>query len=219
MSNTAKTKKSFVLYKDSCDIVESMTVEQAGLLFKAIYHYQTTGEEKEIGAELQFVLKMFITQFKRDDAKYKKTCAKRSVAGINGAKQKLANAGKCKQKVANQADSDSDSDSDKKIHISCQVMEYYNQVRGEMPKCMKLTATRRSQIMARVKEVGLSELLSVIASCKSMPHLQGKNDRGWTADLEWITKDNNFTKIREGKYLRKKINDVRTDATEEDYKL
>jgi len=32
------------------------------------------------------------------------------------------------------------------------------------------------------------------------PHLTGKNDRQWTADLEWICKEENFVKILEGRY-------------------
>lgn len=81
-----------------------------------------------------------------------------------------------------------------------EVMEHYNSVRGAMPECKKLTATRQSVIRARLREVGMDELKRVISSCADMPHLQGRNDRGWKADLEWIMKDNNFTKIIEGRY-------------------
>jgi len=109
---TTTDKKSFILYKDSANIVEQMSMTQAGALFKAIYHYQATGIEIDVGSDMQFVLKMFITTFVRDDAKYATTCANRSKAGIKGAKQKLAKAGKRKHKVATQADSDSDSESD-----------------------------------------------------------------------------------------------------------
>lgn len=84
------------------------------------------------------------------------------------------------------------------------VMEHYNRVRGAMTQCQKMTSTRESQIRARISEVGFDELNKVIESCKDMPCLQGENDRGWTADLEWITKDSNFTKIREGKYIDNK---------------
>ena len=34
------------------------------------------------------------------------------------------------------------------------------------------------------------------------PHLVGRNDRRWTADLEWIIKQGNLIKIIEGKYER-----------------
>lgn len=36
-----------------------------------------------------------------------------------------------------------------------------------------------------------------VATC---PHLMGKNDRGWTADLEWLVNESNLLKVIEGKY-------------------
>jgi hypothetical protein len=35
------------------------------------------------------------------------------------------------------------------------------------------------------------------------PHLTGKNDRQWTADLEWLCKEENFVKTVEGRYHQK----------------
>jgi len=37
----------------------------------------------------------------------------------------------------------------------------------------------------------------------NMPFLLGQNDSGWRADLEWMLKAENFTKILEGKYQAK----------------
>ena len=44
--------------------------------------------------------------------------------------------------------------------------------------------------------------------------LQGKNDRGWTADFDWVFKPTNFTKIIEGKYSKeiKQRNNDKTDV-------
>jgi hypothetical protein len=85
-----------------------------------------------------------------------------------------------------------------------EIQDHYNSVRCEMPECIKITTARQKQISARLEEVGLEELKRIITECKDMPHLQGKNDRGWKADLEWITKAENFTKIREGRYKQVK---------------
>ena len=46
----------------------------------------------------------FKNQFLRDDEKYLKTCERRAIAGSKGGKQKVANASKSKQSVANVAD-------------------------------------------------------------------------------------------------------------------
>ena len=100
------------MYVDSLDILKKLTDEQAGQLIKAIAAYHG-GDDFELDPLLDIVITPFIGQFKRDAEKYKKTCEKRALAGAMGGKQKqanLANASKCKQDVANLADSDTEND-------------------------------------------------------------------------------------------------------------
>lgn len=103
-------RKSFVLHKDSLAILPDLTDEQAGKLFKAIYAYQID-EEMKLDQIVKMVFLPFKNQFFRDDKKYNETCERRAIAGSKGGKQKVANASKCKQMVANVADSVSKSDS------------------------------------------------------------------------------------------------------------
>jgi len=95
-------------------VVDEMEDEDAGKLFKAIFHWQRHNEiPTDIEKHIKFTLIMLISQFKRDITKWEDISTKRSEAGRNGAKQKLANAGKrkqakanagkCKQTLANQA--------------------------------------------------------------------------------------------------------------------
>ena len=98
------------------------------------------------------------------------------------------------------SDLDLNSDSTKEVE---EVVKVYNATCTDMPTCLKLNDKRRSQIKARIKEVGFEELLTIITNCGKLDFLNGKNNNGWKADLEWITKDSNFTKIREGKYDNK----------------
>lgn len=98
-------KKSFLLHIDSLDILDDLTDEQAGLLFKAIKAHQKD-EDIELDQIVKMVFIPFKNQFDRDNEKYAITCEKRAAAGSKGGKQKVANASKCKQKVANVADSD-----------------------------------------------------------------------------------------------------------------
>jgi len=116
-------RKSFVLHKDSLEILPDLTDDQAGKLFKAIYAYQI-GEDIKLDQIVKMVFLPFKNQFARDDEKYTETCERRAIAGSKGGKQTQANASKCKQKVANQADSknknksDSKSDSDSKKEVT-----------------------------------------------------------------------------------------------------
>ena len=41
-------KKSFILYKNNKDLIESLSDEQAGKLLKAVFEYETTGEIIEL---------------------------------------------------------------------------------------------------------------------------------------------------------------------------
>ena len=96
-------KKSFLLHIDSLDILDDLSVNQAGLLFKAIKAYQND-EVIEVDEIVKLVFSPFKNQFIRDDEKYNKTCERRAIAGSKGGKQKVANASKCKQELANVAD-------------------------------------------------------------------------------------------------------------------
>lgn len=109
---TNSTRKSYITHLDSLDILDKLSDEQAGKLFKAIKFYQNTKKLPELDLMLDLVFTTFFNQFVRDDIKYENTCKARSLAGGKGGKQKVANASKRKQKVANLADSDSKSDSD-----------------------------------------------------------------------------------------------------------
>lgn len=147
----ASNRKSFLLHIDSLNVLNDLSDEQAGLLFRAIKAYQL-GEEVELDSMVKIAFSPFKNQFARDDEKYQNTCKARAEAGSKGGKQKVANASKSqqilakgsksKQTLANVADSDSDSDSksvsdsDLKITMSTsvdsdQVIEH--DVQGDQP--------------------------------------------------------------------------------------
>jgi len=99
----SKNKKSFLLHIDSLDILDDLTNSQAGVLFKAIKAYQHN-EDYPLDSIVKIAFSPFKNQFARDDEKYIKTCERRAIAGAKGGKQKVANASKCKQELANVAD-------------------------------------------------------------------------------------------------------------------
>ena len=148
-------RKSFVLHKDSLDILDDLTNGQAGVLFKAIKAYQK-GEEFELDSIVKIAFSPFKNQFSRDDEKYSETCERRAIAGSKGGKQKVANASKSKQTIANVADSvsksksvsksDSDNDSNKEV-TNTRFAEFWDLYgkKVDRPKCenkfSKLTST------------------------------------------------------------------------------
>ena len=108
-------KKSFLLHIDSLCILNDLTDEQSGQLFKAMYLYQI-GEVLELSPIIKIAFSQFKNQFDRDNEKYIKTCEVRKQAGSKGGKQRVANqanANKTKQDEANQAEKENENKNEK----------------------------------------------------------------------------------------------------------
>lgn len=109
-------RKSFIVHNDSLGVLDDLSDEQCGELFRAIRAYQL-GESIDLSPIVKIAFSPFKNQFDRDDIKYEKTCIARADAGSKGGKKKAANvasASKCKQEVAKLADSVSKSKSKSK---------------------------------------------------------------------------------------------------------
>ena len=138
---TQTQNKSFILHKDSLSVLNKLTDEQAGKLFKSIFIYQTENVLPDDNL-ISIIFEPFLNQFKRDVENYKKTCEARKIAGSKGGKQKVANASKSKQKVANLADNDSknknesknESKNDLPIFINKNLFDGFVEMRNKIKK-------------------------------------------------------------------------------------
>lgn len=84
--------------------------------------------------------------------------------------------------------------------------EAYNQAAGRAgwPKAQAMTKTRKAALKARLKDCGgIEGWNAALAKAEASPHLTGQNDRGWTADLDFLLQAKSFTKLMEGSYDRK----------------
>lgn len=82
----------------------------------------------------------------------------------------------------------------------------YNEsaTRAGWPKAQALTKTRKAALKARLKEAGgIDGWRVALGKAEASPHLCGQNDRGWTADLDFILQAKSFTKLMEGSYDRR----------------
>jgi hypothetical protein len=80
-------KKSFLLYIDALEVLNVLTDEQAGQLFKAIRAYQL-GIEIESEPIIQIALASFIQNFKRDNEKYLMIVERNRSNGLKNSKLK-----------------------------------------------------------------------------------------------------------------------------------
>jgi hypothetical protein len=201
-------RKSFLIHIDSLDVLDALTNEQAGELFKAMKSFQL-GDEIELNPLVKIAFSPFKNQFIRDDEKYKTTCERRADAGSKGgiakaskAKQKVASASKCKQDLANVADSknkndsksDNKNESDNKTPMSPngddhvqQVFDYWCSVFNKSTTS-KLTKKRSKVVSDRLKEgYTVEQLKQSIDGCSHSEYHMGKNDtRSIYNDLELI---------------------------------
>jgi len=105
-------KKSFIIHVDSLNVLDELTNEQAGQLFKAIHDFH-----RDIDTEMEFGLKMaflpFKNQFIRDLGKYEsKVVANRENGKKGGRPKKPKNPNGFDETQPNPKNLVSDSDSD-----------------------------------------------------------------------------------------------------------
>lgn len=100
-------KNSFLLHRDSLAVLDALSDEQAGKLFKAMATYHETGEQPD-DVLIKCILLPFINQWTRDTEKWERIADIRRTQGSKGgqakatkSKQKLAKATKSKQTIAN----------------------------------------------------------------------------------------------------------------------
>jgi hypothetical protein len=79
-----KNKTSFILHIDSLCVLDKMTEQQAGILFKAIYFYQKNGTLPELDFAIDMAITPFVNQFKRDEFKYSEFIDKQKQNGSKG---------------------------------------------------------------------------------------------------------------------------------------
>lgn len=83
----SQQKKSFILYIDSLDVIDDLTDEQAGQLFRAIKSYHVGGDF-EPSAIIKVAFSAFKSQFNRDLEKYKKIVNRNKNNGLKGGRPK-----------------------------------------------------------------------------------------------------------------------------------
>ena len=83
----SQQKKSFILHIDSLDVIDDLTDEQAGQLFRAIKSYHVDGAF-EPSAIIKVAFAAFKSQFNRDLEKYERIVTRNKNNGLKGGRPK-----------------------------------------------------------------------------------------------------------------------------------
>jgi hypothetical protein len=87
------------------------------------------------------------------------------------------------------------------------IVENYHSMCPKLNKVVVVNDLRKGFINARIGEFGIEKVINVIRLAGESDFLNGKNDKAWKADFEWILRPTNFIKIMEGKYKNHTIID------------
>ena len=80
------------------------------------------------------------------------------------------------------------------------IIDNYHHLCPKMNKVAVINKLREGFINARIGEYGQQKVIEVLRLAGESDFLNGKNDKAWKADFEWIMRPQNFVKIMEGKY-------------------
>lgn len=201
------TKRSFIMYTDFREIVEALSDEQAGMLFKTILAYESGEEPEPEDAAVRIAFIAAKQKLDHDSEKWEETKRARSEAGKAGAEKRWQKDSKNGTAMAN--DSKSMANDSKNgcnmLHVTCNmlstIVDKYNRVCPSLPKCIKLTDKRKAKIKARLAEHDVDTIELAFRKAEASDFMKGQNDRGWKADLDWfMANDTNIVKVLEGKY-------------------
>lgn len=136
MQNSSKNKKSFILHKDSLEILSELTDEQTGKLFKAIRNFHN-----ETSIELDVVTKMiflpFKNQFIRDNEKYVAFVESQSAKGKLSAEKRNQTQPLLTESTYNdkekEKDSESVSDNENNPHSHFLDFNFYKTAYTDLP--------------------------------------------------------------------------------------
>ena len=95
---------------------------------------------------------------------------------------------------------------DKEVYTSenhQRIIDLYNGICKSLPKCIKLSETRKRHIKARLKDgYGEEDFRKVFEKAEASDFLTGKAQK-WKANFDWLINENNLLKVLEGNYDNK----------------
>lgn len=82
------------------------------------------------------------------------------------------------------------------------IKQLYHDTCPGLRKVKTMSETRKTHVRARWKQYDcdISVFEDLFKRTRASPFLQGKNDRNWQPDFDWLMNENNMAKVLEGKY-------------------
>jgi len=217
-------KKGFLLYYDYRKHLALLNDEERGKLLMALLDYGEHGTQPELEGAALMAFSFIQAQMDRDAEKYAETVKKRSEAGKMGgrpSKAQKANAFSEKQSEPKKGDTVTDTETVTDTDIVhplppkggqqqpvpfAQIAELYHAICTSYPQLRAIEGNRQKLIAGRWKKYRtLDAFRELFEKAEASDFLKGDNDRGWTADFDWLIRPTNMSKVLEGKYDNDKL--------------
>ena len=88
--------------------------------------------------------------------------------------------------------------------LAAEVMEKFNSVCVSLPRVKSITPQRRKAIMAALKQLGDTDISELFRKTAASDWLSGRNNKGWSADFDWVLEPSHLVRIMEGNYDNRK---------------
>lgn len=211
MNNTTERAKPkyFYCYLDNETILQHLSDEQAGSLWKMLFAYTNRGEKPNIiDPVVAMAFDVMIQQIDRDFKKYQDMCEKnrqnRLKANDRQRPSTIVNGGnQDKNKDKNKIDTLSTSVDGRNAFDYQSVVNSFNSICTSLPKVQKLTDTRKKKIKNASKLLGSLTFDDVFNMIENSDFLSGRNGKWNGCGFDWILNPTNLTKIIEGNYNNK----------------
>lgn len=198
----AEGKNKIIVYRDWISTFDAISDEEAGRLIKHFFRYVNDLNPEAPDRLTALLFEPIKQTLKRDLRHYEAICLKNRDNILTRWNTSDTDEYERKGTDTNYTDSDSDSDNDKIDYNN--IVDLYHSLCPEMSKILKLTNKRKGFVNARLSEYGIEKITSVFRLAGESDFLNGKSEKYFRADFEWLLRPNNFIKVLEGKYQNKK---------------
>lgn len=216
----------FQVYFSYEEPLKSLTYEQIGKIFMAMFQYEKTKEKPELDPVSDMAFYFIRSQMDRDQQAYEEKCERSRQNGMKGGRprktqkserflenqtvfletQKSQGEGEGKGKGKGEGEEyikkDSSNEISQKDRFPYQeITDLYNRICTELPACVKLSESRKKEIRARLASgYTVEDFKTLFQKTKESSFLTGGNNRNWIAGFDWLIRDGNMAKVLEGNY-------------------
>ena len=210
----------FQVYFSYEEPLKSLTYEQIGKIFMAMFQYEKTKEKPELDQVSDMAFYFIRSQMDRDRQAYEERCEIGRQNGMKGGRPRksektqgfLENPTVFPETQKTQGEGEGEGQEYIKKDISNEISQkdrfpykeitdLYNQICTELPACVKLSESRKKAIRARLSSgYTVDDFKTLFQKTKDSSFLTGGNNRNWIAGFDWLIKDGNMAKVLEGTF-------------------